>query len=238
MQIKLIFLTFISFIIATMMVESTLAYAAEDAGTTAGASADVSSSGKEMCRYGGRRGAIEFTPRYYRLVGDRYLQAFTGNGIQDPGKDAFGFGVNFYHITQTDWYLGLGFNEFGLSKDTGTSHAEYGQYYIGLIAGKSLPVTSEIDILPSVLAGYGYGEANVFSSVKSGRWSESSFVVEPKISANYLASKHVKVGVSVAYLFPLATSSEIKGQDLGLDKLTARTWSVGLNLLLGSFGAE
>jgi hypothetical protein len=181
------------------------------------------------------RVSISLSPKWYHVTKDNYSPAFTSNGFNAPSDDRFGLGALLYWTTPTEWQLGIGVSGFSLSQDVGSSEASYEDDYLGFYFAKNFTPGTDFDLTLGSLVGVGYSQVEVFSSVKNGKFTETAAVIEPTLGWAYRVSRGIKLGLTVSYLVPFAPSTEIKGEDLGINHISAQGFSVGGQVIIGRF---
>jgi hypothetical protein len=197
-------------------------------------SADPSCDGGDCHSYRSRV-AISLMPKWYHVSRDNYSPAFTSNGFDAPSDDRFGLGFLLYWMTPTDWQLGLGLSGLSLSQDVGSYEASYQDEYFGFYFAKNFTPGTDFDLTLGSLIGVGYSQVEVFSSLKNGKFTETAAVLEPMLGWAYRVSRGIKLGLTVSYLVPFAPSTQIRGQDLGVNHISAEGFTVGGQVIIGRF---
>lgn len=172
--------------------------------------------------------AFSFSPRYYGLNTDGYSPAFLSGGLMPPGSGTVGGEFLFYLTSQTDWQFGVGFGGLSYTNESGSSIGEYRQDYFGLWVAKVWPITDDFEVSFGSLFSGGWARQEVLSPAANGRTRESSFMLEPKLSALYRVARWLKVGVSGSYLEPLAQNVSVNGQNLTPGNISTHGASVGV----------
>lgn len=181
------------------------------------------------------RVAISLLPRWCHVSRDNYASAFTSNGFNTPSDDRFGLGLLFYWITPTDWQLGFGISGFQLTQDVGSSEASYEDEYIGFYFAKNFTPNTDFDLTLGALLGVGDSKVEIFSNSKNGKFTETAAVVEPTLGWAYRVSRTLKLGLTFSYLVPFAPSTDLKGQDLGVNHISAQGFSLAGQVIIGRF---
>jgi hypothetical protein len=179
--------------------------------------------------------SASFSPRWYHVTRDNYASAFSNNGFNSPSKDQAGLGLLAYWTTITNWQLGFGFGGFSASQDLGATAATYGEEHFGFYAAKILSHDADYDITFGTLLGGESSELEVFSASNKGKINEGAAVLEPSIGFDYKVTSWIKLGFNVNYLFSFAESSQVKGDDLGARRISARAVSAGAQVVFGRF---
>jgi hypothetical protein len=182
------------------------------------------------------RFSIGLGPRFFALNRTGYQNAFTNNGFTAPSQDRFGFDLLLAWELPARWSVGFGVAAFATRAQEGAGDATYTQGNAGLFVARELLSVGRFDLSLGTLVGSGMAEVEVFSGAADGRLRETSFFAEPLLRASFGISRHLRLGASVSYLFPFASSTEARGDALGTGEISAQGATAGVQLIFGNFG--
>jgi hypothetical protein len=190
----------------------------------------------KSCREYGRHWAFAPIFRYYGLNGLGGVErAFVTNGFSEFDRQTPGFGLLVNHHTDAGWQLGLGIDGVSQSDENGGSVAEYSSGRLGIWIGRDLLPGSPFDLTVGTQVGFGAAELLIVSAVQDGRVQESFAFLEPTLLVGYAVSQHVKLALGGSYLASASVSDKKQGDNLGVERVSPKAWSLQFQLLFGTF---
>ena len=134
---------------------------------------------------------------------------------------------------ENGWQLGIGFGGMGYQSDNAVNIASYSQGYFGAWLGKGFQLNELWDTSFGGLFSYGYAQTELINLGPSGRTTETSFMIEPKLTVAYRLSPWIKVGLSGTWMIPTSEKQKIRGNNLtGNAEISAKGPSGGLEIIL------
>lgn len=181
---------------------------------------------------------VTLSARYYSLNTSGYSNAFTGAGVNSPKTGSVGMDFSFYFQTPSQWQIGLGFGSTATSNSSGASSANYSANLYGFWFAKEFQLGRECTISIGNLLAYGDANLQVITTGISGSTDETSFTIEPKLTASHIIAPWLKLGLSVSYIEPLSQSQSITGNTLNNGNISLHGFSGGVELAIGRFGGR
>ncbi len=196
---------------------------------------DAKNPPDEECREGWRHSqfSVAIGPAWVHVLQDNYTPAFVNNGFKTPGKDRIGLDFLAYWSTESHWQIGLGVDSFSFEQDNGSWSADYSNSVIGVYAAKNFSGSTDYDITVGALLGINNAEVTVLSNNQNGRLQENAAVIAPSVGYATRVGRFIKLGLRGSYFVPFGESTQLNGQNLGIEKIGARGFLLAFQVILG-----
>ena len=173
---------------------------------------------------------------YSQPMSSSIKQAYTDNSVDKPQDGIVLFGARGVMAHKDKFKIGFD-TKFGQESEDNDAETYGVFYYTGTFSvytGYNIISTDKLALSTALLVGVGYENLDVFGSPKSGKWSEDFGFAEPELSFEYHIFPKFSLGLTTSYSFKFAKSTEILGDDLGIQSKDDN-FKVGLSLIFTNF---